>query len=104
MGAEKNFENKVKAYLKQKGAWFVKYWGGAAYTKSGVPDLLVCFKGRFLGIELKSPRGKVSDLQKHVLTEIGNAGGVAMVLYPDQFEDFKRFIEDLEKEASPGKE
>lgn len=47
MAAEKNFENKVKKFLKDKGAWVLKYWGGAAYTKSGIPDLLVCFKGWF---------------------------------------------------------
>ena len=40
MAAEKNFENKVKKFLKDKGAWVLKYWGGAAYTKSGIPDLL----------------------------------------------------------------
>ena len=39
--AEKNFENKVKTFLKGKGFWFLKYWGGAAYTKSGIPDLYV---------------------------------------------------------------
>lgn len=40
MAAEKNFENKVKAFLKDTGAWLLKYWSGAAYTKSGIPDLL----------------------------------------------------------------
>lgn len=34
MAAEKNFENKVKAFLKDTGAWLLKYWGGAAYTKA----------------------------------------------------------------------
>lgn len=48
MAAEKNFENKVKAFLKDTGAWLLKYWGGAAYTKSGIPDLLVCSDGCFL--------------------------------------------------------
>ena len=27
MAAEKNFENKVKKFLKDKGAWVLKYWG-----------------------------------------------------------------------------
>ena len=63
MAAEKNFENKVKKFLKDKGAWVLKYWGGAAYTKSGIPDLLVCSDGCFLGIEVKAPNGEPSLLQ-----------------------------------------
>lgn len=67
MAAEKNFENKVKAFLEEKGFWFLKYWGGAAYTKSGIPDLLVCMYGRFLGLEVKAPRGEPSELQLYNL-------------------------------------
>ena len=32
MAAEKNFENKVKKFLKDNGCWILKYWGGAAFT------------------------------------------------------------------------
>lgn len=53
MAAEKNFENKVKAFLKDTGAWLLKYWGGAAYTKSGIPDLLVCSDGVSLALKSK---------------------------------------------------
>ena len=94
--AEKNFENRVKNYLKDKGAWVLKYWGGAAYTKSGIPDLLVCFEGWFLGIELKAPKGKPSELQLYNLREIEKAGGIGILLYPKDYEQFKQFIEHLE--------
>lgn len=103
MAAEKNFENRVKTFLKDRGAWVLKYWGGAAYTKSGVPDLLVCFSGWFIGIELKAPRGKPSDLQLYQLREIEKAGGVGILLYPKDFEDFKKFIERLEQGEFPAK-
>ena len=96
MAAEKNFENRVKKFLKEKGAWVLKYWGGAAYTKSGIPDLLVCFKGYFLGIELKAPNGKPSELQLYNLRQINKAEGISILLYPKDFEQFKQFIEQLE--------
>lgn len=96
MAAEKNFENRVKKYLEEKGCWYIKYWGGAAYTKAGVPDLLVCFKGWFLGIELKAPKGKPSDLQLYNLRKIEKAGGVSILLYPKDFDQFKKFIEHIE--------
>ena len=63
MATEKQFENKVKKFLDEQGCWFIKYWGGAAYTKSGIPDLLICCNGYFLGVELKGEHGKPSELQ-----------------------------------------
>ena len=102
MTPEKTFENKVKAYLKEQGCWFVKYWSGNAqngrkFTKDGVPDLLVCCNGFFLGIELKAENGKPSELQLWNLKQIDNAGGFGIVLYPHQFDDFKAWIEQLMK-------
>lgn len=82
MAAEKNFENKVKAFLKDTGAWLLKYWGGAAYTKSGIPDLLVCSDGCFLGIEVKAPNGEPSLLQLVNLKKIRESGGYGILLYP----------------------
>lgn len=93
MAAEKNFENKVKKFLEEKNCWFIKYWAGAAYTKTGIPDILVCCKGHFLGVEIKAPKGKPSALQLYNLKKIDEAGGFAVLLYPDQFELFKNFVD-----------
>lgn len=95
MAAEKNFENRIKAYLKEKGAWLIKYWGGGEFTKAGIPDLLVCYKGHFIAIEVKAPKGKPSELQLYHLRKIKDAGGYAFLLYPKDFEDFKKFIGGL---------
>lgn len=93
MAAEKQFENKVKTFLKDNGCWFLKYWGGAAYTKSGIPDILACCSGQFLGVEVKAKNGKPSELQLYNLKKIDEAGGLAILLYPDDFETFKIMIE-----------
>ena len=95
MAAEKQFENKIKAYLKEKKAWFIKYWAGAQYTKSGVPDLLVCYKGHFIAIEVKAENGRPSELQLYNIKKITEAGGYGFILYPKDFDDFKAFIENL---------
>lgn len=95
MAEEKNFENRVKKYLRDKGAWVLKYWAGAAYTKTGVPDLLVCYKGYFIALELKSTHGRLSDIQKYTLEQIRAAGGHAMVLYPKDFDSFKEFLNSI---------
>lgn len=95
MAAEKQFENKVKKFLEEQGCWFLKYWGGAAYTKAGIPDLLVCCNGWFLGVELKAPNGKPSPLQIHNLKKIDEADGFAILLYPKDFELFTTLIKAI---------
>lgn len=95
MAQEKNFENKVKKFLKEQGCYFIKYWGGGAFTKSGVPDLLVCCNGYFVGVELKAPNGRPSELQIHNLKEINNSGGFGILLYPEKYNDFRAFISKL---------
>lgn len=94
MAEEKLFENKVKSFLKQEGAWVLKTWGGG-YQRAGIPDLLICHKGHFIGVELKAPKGKTTRLQEWNLEEIEKAGGTGIVLYPKDFEFFKDFIRSL---------
>ena len=95
MAEEKQFENKIKKLLKDSGAYIIKYWGGGEFTKSGVPDLLVCLNGRFMGIEIKATRGKPSELQLHNLKQIQKAGGIALLLYPTDFPAFQVLISNL---------
>ena len=99
MGSEKIFEEKVKRFLESEGCWYIKYWGGGGFTKAGVPDLLVCCNGYFLGIELKAPKGRHSQLQIRTLREIIKANGLAFLLYPKDFEDFKNFIRELKEDV-----
>lgn len=91
---EKAFEEKVKKFLKEQGCWVLKTWSNGI-QRQGVPDLLVCCNGYFLGIELKAETGHPSELQLWNIDEIRKAGGIAGVLYPKDFEKFKRQIEEL---------
>lgn len=96
-GPEKLFENKVKKFLSEQGCWYLKYWAGSQFTKSGIPDLLICCNGRFIAVEVKAENGVVAELQKWNIKNIQKAGGIAMVLYPSQFEDFKKLILEVKK-------
>ena len=91
MGKEKDFERQVKEYLKECGCWYLKTWSNGV-QREGVPDLLVCCDGYFLGIELKAENGQPSELQKKNIKWIREANGIAIVLYPHQFEEFKQMI------------
>jgi hypothetical protein len=78
-------EAKVKAQIKRflmalEHCWFcVPNAGG--YGVSGIPDILVCYKGLFLAIEVKKPgnvRG-TTPLQETQLKGINAAMGYALV-------------------------
>lgn len=102
MAAEKNFENKIKKYLKEIGAWEIKYWSGKSmngkqFTKNGIPDILACVNGYFVAIEVKAQNGKPSELQIYTINEIRKSNGFAMVVYPSGWENFKKFLDDLNK-------
>lgn len=94
MTKEKTFENKVKSFLKSKNVWFVKFFANG-YTQKGIPDLLCCVNGRFLAVEIKAEKGHPSPLQLYTIDKIKSAGGLAMVLYPSQFEEFKALVNSL---------
>ena len=65
MAEEKRFETKVKNFLESQGAYFVKFFANS-YTKKGVPDVLACVGGYFVGIEVKAQNGHASELQIHL--------------------------------------
>ncbi len=50
---EKDFQKQVIEFLKQHNIYYIKVWGGG-YQRSGIPDLIICLKGRFIAIELKT--------------------------------------------------
>ena len=95
---EKIFENRIKKYIESQGGWQVKYFANK-YTRSGIPDILACINGHFVGIEVKSDTGAPTELQRHSVRAIRKAGGFAFVLYPSGWEKFKDIVEDLKHET-----
>ena len=110
MAAEKNFENRLRAWLHTMGVysagmpndkqtetpmgWYLKIWGGG-FQKSGIPDLLMCVNGIFIAAELKSSVGKPTDLQRKNIEMVNRGGGIGLVLYPEGFEQFKEIIKGV---------
>ena len=79
MTPEKKVKNKVVEVLKQAGAYyFYPVTGG--YGGSGVPDIVACYKGRFIGIECKAGSNKPTKLQEKNLNDIRTAGGWTLVI------------------------
>lgn len=56
------------------------------YGRSGVPDIVACYKGYFVGIECKAGKGVPTALQLKELRLIDEAGGYSMVVREDTVE------------------
>ena len=77
---EADLTRKLIKYLKSQGAYAVKIHGNM-YT-AGLPDIVGCYHGIFLGLEVKKPgREKtLTRLQARTLDDIKEAGGVSCVV------------------------
>lgn len=78
MQPESRIVAQIKKYLKGQGAFCFKVWG-SEFMMAGLPDLICCYRGRFLAIEVKTPIGKVSARQHYVHNLIERAGGIVGV-------------------------
>jgi hypothetical protein len=91
---EKLVKNKVVAQLKTLGAYyFYPVTGG--YGASGVPDVVGCYKGRFIGIECKANGNKPTALQQMNLDKIAAQGGIALVIDETNVNELKGMIENV---------
>jgi hypothetical protein len=89
-------EKKVKAraveVIKNLGGWWFFPQSGP-YGRAGIPDIIMCYQGRFVGVECKAgTKGikKLTKLQEQEIKKIRAAGGVATVfddsVQPSQLE------------------
>jgi hypothetical protein len=76
---EKKVKQRVVAQLKAMGAYYF-YPTTGGFGSSGVPDVVCCINGHFVGIECKAGKGKTTALQDKNLEAIRAANGVALVV------------------------
>ena len=94
MTPEAKVKKKAVQILKQHGAYyFYPVTGG--YGRSGVPDIIACYKGRFIGIECKAGTNKPTALQQKNLTDIELADGIALVVNEENIEEVCRTLENI---------
>ena len=78
---ESKLAKKVKQYLVAQGAFVFNVHGGdSPFQEIGLPDLLCCFRGLYVGLELKLPGENPSRIQELQMGKIRDAGGIAEVV------------------------
>ena len=84
-------KDKVTAILKKHGTYyFFPATGGLG--RGGVPDIIACHRGGFIGIECKAGKGKTTALQDAELEKIGRAGGRALVIRETNIADVEKLL------------
>lgn len=78
---ESRLSSKIQAALRAEGYFCFKVHGNEMMM-AGLPDIIVCARGMFIGLETKMPgkRGNVSPRQKYVHSKISQAQGAAIVV------------------------
>jgi len=85
MTPEAKVKQRVVKQLKSLGVYyFYPVTGG--YGRSGVPDIVGCYRGRFFAIECKAGRGKPTEMQQYNLAMIKESGGMAIVVNEDNMD------------------
>ena len=88
--AEKDIVNKIIKYLKTLDHCFCWKEHGGMYGTAGIPDVICCYHGMFIGLEVKTEKGKLTKLQEITIREIVKAGGTAVKV--TSVEEVKREI------------
>lgn len=92
MTPEAKVKKKVKAILEGHGAYYAMPVG-AGFGNAGVPDFLICLRGRFVAIECKANGGKTTKLQEKHLEDIRKAGGKAIVVDETNYDDLHNWLD-----------
>lgn len=99
-GPEARFRARVRRDLNGIAAvWPIFFETITQTTKHGTPDFLLCIGGMFIGLELKAETGRTSRIQEIKLSAIANAGGMAIVAKPSNWEECKEVFRELARKA-----
>ena len=89
MKPESRIKADIRAFLRDRGAYtFAPVQMGMG---EATVDILVCLRGRFIGIEAKVPGKHPTARQLQTIREINDAGGVAF--WTDSLEYTKTMLE-----------
>jgi Holliday junction resolvase len=81
MTPEARVKAQVKKLLESKGVYFFMPVSNGM-GRHGIPDVIACWDGKFLGVEVKAPgkRANTSALQDREINAIRLAKGLAIVV------------------------
>lgn len=90
---EQQIQTEIINYFHSIGFLPIKHNNIGIYSRSGVPDILVCSnKGRFIAVEVKIPGEKPSKLQQAYIDAINKLNGVGF--YATSLDEVKKELKN----------
>ena len=97
--SESTIQKAILDYLKSLGVWCFAFKASIC-NERGVPDIICCYKGRFIGLEVKTARGKPSSIQRAQIRRINCAMGKAKVVR--SVDEVKEVLKELDEDDEQG--
>lgn len=94
---EKKVKDRAVKLLKAQGVYYF-FPATHGFGRSGVPDIICCANGKFLGIECKAGNNKPTALQEKEMQSIRDAGGKTIVVNETNLTMLGELIEELVNE------
>ncbi len=88
---EVKVKKQIRKLLDAAGAYYAMPIG-TGYGNSGVPDFLICHKGRFIAVEAKAGSNKPTALQEMHLQKISDRGGIALVINETNLDTLRKAL------------
>jgi hypothetical protein len=77
---ELKIKKKIMDYLKTVAGCHAVRIEQRPGVGAGVADIIVCYQGKYVALEVKIPGGRATPLQMHFLKQITIAGGLSAVV------------------------
>jgi Holliday junction resolvase len=94
MTPEAKVKKRVVNVLKENGAYYF-FPASGGYGRSGVPDVVGCYRGVFFAVECKAGSNKPTALQEAEMRKIREANGITLVVNEDNIDDVKIMLRDI---------
>jgi len=94
---EKKVKDQVVKTLKANGVYYF-FPATHGFGRSGVPDIICCVNGYFLGIEVKAGTNKPTALQVREIEAIRRCNGVAVVANDENWDMVRGLVHKLKEQ------
>lgn len=92
---ESDIVRAILKYLKTVPECFCWKEHGGMYGTAGIPDIICCYRGKFMAFEVKTEKGKTTALQNSVINKMQKCDGKAVVVR--SVNEVKAVIEEVKQ-------
>jgi len=90
---EGEIKDQVRKVLDEMGAYYF-FPAANGYGRTGIPDVIACIGGHFIGIECKAGSKQPTALQQRELDNIEKAEGTGILVNADNIDILKDILEN----------